>query len=179
MNRKLKIYHSSLISIRKPRGFTLIELLIVISITALLGVSAIAGFSSYNSVQALQTSASNVVAMLNLARSRAQSQIKPSGCASNLNGYRVVISTSGEYVLYVSCSGTNDQSGDTKITEEYKQLPSGVTFSAGSSLFLFFPAQTGGVQGSTGSSPWYIVINSSGKTRTITINALGGISVSQ
>jgi len=152
----------------KQKGFTLIELMIVISITALLGVLAMAGYSNYNKSQVLQTSVNDVVSMLNLAKSRAQSQIKPPQCTDVLNGYRVKISeASSEYALYVSC-GAND---DHKIVEEDKSLPLGLSFSNDSSFF--FPVQTGRVQAS---NSWQIVISGSGITKIITINTLGVIN---
>jgi len=151
-------------------GFTLIELMVVISITAVLGTLGIAGFVNYNQTQVLQTSANEVVTMLNLAKSRAQSQIKPSELCLNsesLSGYSVVISTPRKYTLYLRCS----ISGDKKINEQDKLLPTGLSFGNNSSFF--FPVQKGGVE-----TPGQIVISSSdGRTKIITINSLGGVSM--
>lgn len=167
MNCRLKV---------KNRGFTLIELMVAISITAVLGTIGIAGFVNYNKVQVLQTSTNEVVTMLNLAKSRAQSQIKPS-CTGDLKGYFVkIVPAEKSYALYFRCSN------EGIIGEQNKKLPFGLSFVIPSNrnpppseISIFFPIQTGGVvlpaDGNT------IVINSGESSKTITINALGGVSV--
>lgn len=173
-NIKVKImnnYLSSLTShLSSRRGFTLIELMVVLSVTAVLGTLGIAGFINYNQTQVLQTSSNEVAAMLNLAKSRSQSQIKPlSLCpsANNLNGYTVVINAPSSYWLELNCSNGNHP----KINEQNKKLPTNLSF--GASTSFFFPIQTGGVQ-----VPGQIVISDNGgKTKTITVNSLGGVSV--
>jgi prepilin-type N-terminal cleavage/methylation domain-containing protein len=173
MITNLRSQFSSLKS-RLRRGFTLIELMVVISITAALGVLGMAGFSSYNQVQVLQTSASGVVSMLNLAKSRAQSQVKPSGLCpgtSKLDGYVVKVipgsnDTPGNYSLWLRCSGL-----DVRVDGQDRKLPSDLNFFSYTSLF--FPVREGGTR-----TPDNIVIcNSGGKARTITVNSLGGVSV--
>ena len=153
------------------KGFTLIELMVALSITAVLGTLGIAGFVSYNQNQVLQASTSEVVTMLNLAKSRAQSQIKPSVCIGDLSGYKVAISFPGTYALYVRCSISSDK----KIAEQDKQLPAKLSFSSGSDLFIFFPVHTGGAQVS-GADDQFVISSSDGKTKTIKINSLGGVS---
>src|SRR3990167_4961890 len=153
-------------------GFTLIELMVTISITAVLGTLGIAGFVNYNKVQVLQTSTSEVVTMLNLAKSRAQSQIKPSGlCVGNdLSGYSVKISKDANNKwwnkLYLNCSDERE----SLIDEQNKKLPASLSFDANNTFF--FPVQTGGVDTSG-----IIVISYGGSSRTITINSLGGVGV--
>jgi prepilin-type N-terminal cleavage/methylation domain-containing protein len=154
-------------------GFTLIELMIAISIIAILGALGIVGFSNFNKAQVLQTSAKEVIAMLNLAKSRAQSQIKPLAFCSggSLSGYKVIISNLKKYSLYLSCS----TGVDSLITEQDKSLPTGLNFSEDSSLSFFFPVRSGGIQAS-GLSPWQIIIlDNDGKTKTITINPGGNV----
>ena len=150
------------------KGFTLIELMVVLSITAVLGTLGIAGFMTYNQTQVLQTSASEVVTMLNLAKSRAQSQIKPFAlCPSGtLDGYSVKIVQDRSYALWLKCSGL-----DVKINEQDKNLPSGLRFT--SSIIFFFPVQTGGVQ----ALGEFAISSSDGKKKTIKVNSLGGVSV--
>lgn len=153
----------------RQKGFTLIELLVAISITAVLGTLGVAGFTNYNQAQALQTSANEVVTMLNLAKSRAQSQIKPTALCSSpnsLSGYTVVITAPSSYLMELNCSnGSNPV-----INEQNKKLPVNLSISANPTSFLF-PVQTGG--GTSGQ----IVISSGAKTKTITVNSLGGVSV--
>lgn len=150
--------------IRKSRGFTLIELMVVLSITAVLGTLGIVGFATYNQIQILQSSTSDVATVLNLAKSRAQSQIKPSGCIGDLSGYNVVITTPRTYTLYARCST------DVKIDEQDKLLPTSLSFNDSTSFF--FPTLIGGVQ-NLGS----IIISGYGRTKTIWVNSFGGVSI--
>ncbi len=170
---KLIIHHLSFI-IRKSRGFTLIELMVVLSITAVLGTLGIAGFVSYNKSQVLQSSTSEVVTMLNLAKSRAQSQIKPSSLCSggNLTGYKVTISTPRSYTMFLVCS----VGPDSRIDQQDKLLPTNLSFSP--NISFFFPVQTGGAQAAPDPlSPTFVISDSGNKTKTITVNSLGGVSV--
>lgn len=168
-NKVKSLIHNSLFMIRKSqKGFTLIELLIVLSVTAFLGTLGIAGFTAYNQVQILQSSTNDVVTILNLAKSRAQSQVKLSVCSSSemLAGYKVEILAPKNYTLYLRCSGS-----DRKVEEEAKVLVGDLRFD--SSISFFFPVQSGGVQ-----APGTITITHSGNGRhkTITVNSLGGVS---
>jgi prepilin-type N-terminal cleavage/methylation domain-containing protein len=158
----------------KQKGFTLVELLVVMAITGVFGAMGFAGFDNYRKAQVLQTSSNEVATVVNLARSRAQSQIKPvSSCSGTLNGYRIVISSSlKDYTLYVSCNGTVNPSDDVEIAQQDKTLPAGVTFSSNPSFF--FPVRTGGVIPASGGT---IVVNYASKSKTITIDSLGGVSV--
>lgn len=153
----------------KQKGFTLIELMVVLSITAVLGTLGIAGFTVYNQIQILQTATSDVMSVLNLAKSRAQSQVKPSAlCSSSetLDGYAVeILALSKKYPLYLVCSGSYKP-----VVEEAKTLPKGVSFDANKSLF--YPIQRGGAQDAD-----EIVISGYGRSKTVTVNSLGGVSV--
>ena len=152
------------------KGFTLIELMVVVGITAVLGTLGIGGFANYNQVQVLQTSTNEVVTMLNLAKSRAQSQIKPSGACNPLDGYGVNIVSNTSYTLVSRCSG----SGINGPPLSTKTLPRGVSFDAGSvGKTIFFPTITGGTQGSDN----IIVLSGYGQQRFIVIDSLGRVNV--
>lgn len=151
----------------RQKGFTLIELMVVLSVTAVLGTLGIAGFVIYNQIQVLQSATSDVVTVLNLAKSRAQSQIKPSDCIGNLNGYVVQISVPRSYALKIRCSG----SVQDKLIGEENKLPEALTFGAEKSFF--FPVHVGGVQ--TDDSD--IVISGYNLTKTISVNSFGGVSI--
>lgn len=163
----MTIFNFQFSILKSGKGFTLIELMIVLSITAVLGTFGIAGFANYNKSQAIQASASEVVTMLSLARSRAQSQVKPAGCIGDLSGYSVKISTPKTYTLYVRCS----VGPEIKIDQQDKVLATNLTFS--SNVSFFFPIKTGRVQ----TSGQITISSSDGKTKTIVVNALGGVSV--
>jgi len=158
----------------KQKGFTLIELLVVMAITVILGTLTIAGFDSYKQVQVLQTSTNEVVTMLNEAKSRAQSQVKLGSATKcndvnkNLVDYKVDVSrANNNYKLSIDCQDSS-QNPFSEILET-KILPKNVSFT--SSTSFSFPVLSGGVQ-----TPGSITISGSGKTKTITVNALGGIS---
>lgn len=152
------------------KGFTLIELMVVISITAVLGTLGIAGFTNYNQVQVLQTSSNEVVTMLNLAKSRAQSQVKlgTATCVSYpLDGYQVRIvktvgDSTGSYELSSVCNRTAN-------LLERKPLPKGISFTTNNTIF--FSVLTGEVTG----AGQIVLRGYDNRTRTITINPLGKI----
>ena len=150
----------------RERGFTILELIVVFAIIAILSTVGIAAFVSYGRTQALQTSVSEVSVLLNLAKSRSLSQIKPSVCASQiLNGYQVVISLPDKYQMDVVCSGF-----PYKI--QGKTLPTNITFGNQTyPLSYFFPIIVSGVQPGTGT----IVLTGYGQQKTITVTSIGGI----
>lgn len=167
-NKIKNLIHNSLFMIRKSAGFTLIELMVVLSVTAILGTFGIVGFTTYNDIQTLQSAASDVASVLNLAKSRAQSQVKFSALCSTsgkLDGYKVEILAPKNYNLYLRCS-----ENDRKVDEEAKVLPRNVSFNE--SISFFFPIQTGGVQ-----AAGQIVILGFGRSKTVIVNSLGGVSI--
>ncbi|OGH23431.1 MAG: hypothetical protein A2698_00305 [Candidatus Levybacteria bacterium RIFCSPHIGHO2_01_FULL_42_15] len=94
--------------IKSGAGFTLVEIIFSITVIAILSVIGIAGFAQYGRVQSLNTSALELIAMMNTAKSRALSQKKPASCASAplfapLEGYQVVLTSSREYKLESKC----------------------------------------------------------------------------
>ena len=151
----------------RQKGFTLIELMIVISVTAVLGTLGIAGFVNYNRVQAVQSAANDLATILNLARSRALSQVKLGATCKTktLEGYGVETSSNNSYSLKIYCSRPTNEELDRKT------LPRGITFKSSPRTF-FFPVLTGGVE-----TQGQIVITNSITDKTITINSLGGVSV--
>lgn len=152
----------------KQKGFTLIELLVVMVIVAVLGTSGFAMYNNYNQSQIVQTSAVGVQTMLNLARSRAQSQIKPQSpvCDGTLEGYGVEIVNPNIYRLYVACSS----SGNKIIAKQDKTLPSGLSIGSSQPNY-FFPVMTGGV-----SSSGCIEIDG-GLIRWVKVESTGDVSV--
>lgn len=152
-------------------GFTIIELLVVLSVISVLSILGIAGFSKYNSNQVVQEAAKDVAAILNLAKSRAQSQVKlGTVCMANtLRLYEVKITMPNIYRLMIHC-GPKPPPYLTEIINSNK-LPANVTFrSAGSFSFLVL---TGGVE-----SAGQIVINAPGAlTKTIVVDSIGGIKI--
>lgn len=162
-------------NIEPQRGFTLIELLVAISISAVLGTVGIAGFTTFNQNQVLETSANDLTTTLSLAKSRAQSQVKFGTCGPNctLTGYAVNIDTaSGEYTLSLN------RLSNPPIYIETKTLPSALVFNDSlgtpptTSTSFFFPVMVGGVQGEG-----QVVISGYGRTKTVSVNAMGGITV--
>lgn len=153
---------------RKPsQGFTLIEFLVVIVLIGALASMTVATFFDYYHSQILQTGANEVVAMLNLAKSNALSQVKnPSLCGpvTVLEGYRVTINNSSDYVLDVMCSGT-------PFNISSKALPANVTFTSPTPSSFLFTVLIGNVVGSS-----TITISGFGKTKDINVSSTGVIN---
>jgi prepilin-type N-terminal cleavage/methylation domain-containing protein len=149
---------------REPlRGFTLIELLVVFALMGILASAGMVSFRSYNQNQIFQSSASDVVEMLSVSRSRSLSQVKPPQCGTNpLSGYRVDIS-GNQYTQRVVC-------GVNTYAMQAKTLPSGISFAAGTSSTVLFSSGTLAAQER-------IVISGFDKSKTITILTTGNISV--
>lgn len=149
------------------KGFTLIEISIVISILAIISTVGLASFVNYSRKQTLQSSADQLITTLNLAKSRAFSQVKPQECNSQpLNGYKVVISeTNNSFELDAVCSGNV-----FKISES--SLYQGLSFSGSdtTSTSFLFPVISGGVIGSG-----TVVITGFGMTKTITVDSIGNV----
>lgn len=161
------------INFKFNKGFTLIELITVVSVISILSVIGIAGFNNYNQSQILQAAASDVATTLNLAKSRALSQVKLGAvCTSSntLEAYEVRLSMSGpfnRYQLVIHC-------GPLEHTVDDKALPKNIIFDAAgtSQNFFYFPVLRGGVE--TGGQ---IVVSGYGRSKTILIDSIGGISV--
>ncbi|MGH7204158.1 MAG: pilus assembly FimT family protein [Candidatus Levyibacteriota bacterium] len=201
-NRKKRKGISLFIShLSSQLGFTLIELLVVIAMMAVLTSLGVASYSSYNNAQVIQTAGSDVVNMLNTAKSQAISQVKPADCKDNpLSGYQVTIdSVQQQYTLSAVC-GTDaidtfpsidpsispsispvvnpsvDPSANTDkphtVTITTQPLPAQVNFDTNSSSQIFFAISTGTI-----TSPQTVIITGYGKTKTITVSPTGNISV--
>lgn len=147
-------------------GFTLMELLIVFALMSMLTVAGVSSFLSYGKTQSLQTSVSDVVAELNLARSRAINQVKPVQCATNtLEGYLFYLNiAAGRYELLVRCGAD--------YSLEKKFLPANISFTSDSMTSVLFSV-------STGSPQWKYTtkVTGYGNTKIITVDNSGVISV--
>ncbi len=164
---------------RRSAGFTLIELSIVISILVVLTTAGLAAFVNFSRSQSLQTAAYDLSTTLNLAKSRAFSQVKPdqgydnSGmlivepCVSQpLDGYKVLIhKASSSYELVAVCSGENF------YIQSRVNFPTNVTVSSDTtSLSFFFPVISGGV---VGSGKVVLSLSDSSQERTIIVDSNG------
>lgn len=175
-------------------GFTLIELIVVFSIIAVLSLIGVAAFVSYSRVATLQSASSDLSSMLILAKSRANSQVKPLStqipqCNSQtvLNGYKVVIcptatsnvicDSANSYVLGVVCatSSCSDSLCSNIIPQKIQEsiLPKDITFDSGTtSTLFFFPIISGGVGGAG-----KIILDGYGNQKTITVDSTGGVEM--
>lgn len=142
--------------------------MIVFSIIIILSSIGLAGFSSYSKQQTLQASAFDVVTMLNVAKTRALSQVKPVSCTDTmtLDGYEMTFNTaSGEYDMEVLC-------GDSAYVLVRKTLPNGISFGSGTSSDITFH-----VLGSETASGGTVQVTGYGTTKTIAVSTLGNITV--
>jgi prepilin-type N-terminal cleavage/methylation domain-containing protein len=101
-------------------GFTLIELLIVLAVIGLLTGVGINTSIQYNRSQVVDSAAKDFATMLQTAKSRAFTQVKPSNCTGTLSEYRVVLQDD-LYSLYAVCA----TSGAVKVGTD-SRLHSGV-----------------------------------------------------
>lgn len=148
-------------------GFTLIELLLVFSIIGILSGVGVYTFGNYNKSQVFQQGYDNFVQTLNVAKSKAMSQVDSCRAGESLNGYSVVIQSSNSYSLNVVCSGT------LTLVSDYT-LPTGMTFSVNSnSATILFPVVNGAaiINGTTGSIT--ITLQGLTKTKAVTVNSSG------
>lgn len=150
-----------------PAGFTLIELLIVFSIVAVISAVSIVSYSAFSKNQTFEATVSDVVNMLNTAKSRALTQVKPGICeGQTLRGYQVQISQPDMYQLFVICDTTSYPQ------TVKKKLPAGNTFVQNANQTVFFTVYTGVVQ-----KPGDIVIQNNSKSKKISVTGTGIISV--
>lgn len=159
-------------------GFTLIELIVVFAIIAALSTLGVASFVSYSRTQALNSAVNDLVSILNLAKSRAQSQVKPS-CAGPLDGYEIrlcgvsgspttcINTIDADYELDARCNGSvvSPPISTGKLSQNVSFDPSTTTTS------IFFSVLTGGVQGFG-----TIAMTGYSQTKNIVIDQSGNIS---
>lgn len=149
----------------KIKGFTLIELIVVFSILSVLSAVGLASFVTYSRTQAVTNERNNLILTLNVARARAQSQVKPSSCGTQtLRGYEVFINTANNtYVLRAVCS-------PTVVVISTTTLADNVVFQSAAPSTYSFPVLTGGTTSGT------IVISGYGINQTINVNSNGTIN---
>ncbi len=162
---------ASLVShLSSSEGFTLIELVIVFTIIIILSSVGLASFSSYSKQQALQTAAFDVETMINVAKSRTLSQVKPGDCSGlTLEGYEIIFNKStGQYNLQVLCGGTFFP------VPSAKTLPNGIYFDASTVDSITFT-----VFGASPSTGGQVIVKENGlaTTKTITVSTLGSITL--
>ncbi len=156
-------------------GFTLIELLVVVSLMGVMIFVTLVSYTNYTTRQTLKTGADELRETLNLAKSRALSQVKPDACGTDdaLEGYRVQICdvhgascmSTSDYELQVACGGRSYLVGP-------KRLPQNVSFDASETdrTSFFFPVLSQGVE-----TPGVVALSGFGKSLTITVDTLGNV----
>ncbi len=149
-------------------GFTLLELIIVFTVIAILSTTGIASFVNYSRAQSLQSAAVKLASTLNLAKSSASSQVKPSQCSGSLNGYQIDILSTTTYSLSVFCpevhliqTTTLPDNGNIKFNLDLGQT---------TTISVFFPIITSGVYGAGN-----IVLTGHSQAKTIKIDNEGNI----
>jgi type II secretory pathway pseudopilin PulG len=157
-------------------GFTLIELIVAFALSISIAMAGLVSYTKFNQTQKFKNTVLDVRSELQKAKSRAQSQVKPSTLAAcqtaALTGYAVRFCTfpnsqcaaSGRYELHIVCGGTS-----TLI--EAKQLPAGITFQVGTNGIFLFNVLNGAVQSGS------VSINGYGQSKTIQVSGTGTISV--
>lgn len=122
--KKLKLFN------KQNLGFTLVELIVVLAVIAVLSSIGIASFVESSRNASLQTAQDKIVSMLEVAKSRSNSQTAPTtpgSCQGSIRGYGVVFATSNTVCIAVICSDyptTLDPNCDNAL--ETYNLPEGV-----------------------------------------------------
>jgi|SRR3989344_2986062 len=186
VNRKLKkpqqVNCQQLTVNCSERGFTLVELIVVFSILTILSLAGLLSLITYTRLQIVNAAREDLLVGLNLAKSRAQSQVKPSGCSGTLSGYQMgfcelnqlsclpidVGSSPKSFAVYAVCDGL-------LIPVSSKTYTAGVTLESSYAYpQLLFTGLSGGV---TGASPTTFTVRLSGvsDTRSITVYPDGRI----
>lgn len=161
------------LSSKRASGFTLVELLVVMAIVAVLSGIGITTAMQYMRSVSVDNAAKDFANTLQIAKSRAFSNVGVSGCTGSLLSYRVdILANPSQYQLIADCSGVD------KVYAA-KKLPSGVAMTRPHAS-ITFPALKGNVI--LGSSPAttdaaYSFTSSSGLTRIVTVYDDGRIVV--
>ena len=152
-------------SLSKNSGFTLIEILISVSILSLITGLSLASFSRITTNQSLTTAENDLVSMLQLVKSRAQSQVKPSGCTDTdtLGYWYVYLQNTTSYYDAAACGAK--YVGDKLIT-----YPTGVTMSSPVQPIWFHVGD-----GTVPNGRTLVTLTSSGQTKTIVVYPDGRI----
>ena len=135
------------------QGFTLIEIIVSVTLLLLLSGLFIANYTGFNNSQTVKKAASDLVANLRAARTKAASGVKPSSGCDTLTGYQVRFPITSPYNTYKTQAFC--ETGAVGPTITYT-LPAGVNF------FLPLPA----------SVIFYALDRGASAARTITLTDL-------
>jgi hypothetical protein len=144
-----------------------------VSIMGLLSLFGASAYQNYNQSKAMDLAASEVTSVLELAKARAKSHVKPAvtSCTTGreLYGYRVTFSSTKNYSLWIVCGDTgqfSEQIGQTYV------LPGNATFSMTLPQSATFRVLSGAVEGATS-----ISLTGNSQTRTISVSPTGVLQV--
>lgn len=163
---------------KSPRGFTLLELIIVVALVSSLSIAGIVAYRDYSQRQSLETAADDLAAVIQLAKSRAISQVKPSDCGTqSLDGYRINIPffSAPEYTISAICEGNAYDIKTFKLARGIKFDADATTILPGivSETGIFFPIITLGVQGGGD----IVLKGQSNKKVKVSVDSVGTIRV--
>lgn len=157
----------------KKTGFVLIELIVIMSIISIFGAIGVSAYKDYAVTKRVSTAADEVANLMEVAKARAFSQVKPESCGVDLlEGYRVVTCPGGcsgtkqDYQLEVYCGGSGKRVGDVH------KLSPNVRFSPQTEQTVLFRVLTGEVQSSGN-----IQVTSEGKAKSISVGQQGVIAM--
>lgn len=166
-------------------GFTLIELLIVFAIIGILSIKGMAALVDYSRSQTLNTAALDLVTMLQQAKNRAASQVKPDICGT-LDGYKVTIcnlpglycqdSQTYAYAMYAVCTSAGVS---VPVFIDGKKFPTGISWRTvgfgatdTTTTSVLFRVITGGITGNGN-----MVLVGYNNIKKITVDSAGNIVV--
>lgn len=131
-------------------------------------VTGVGTFFSYSQTQSYNLATKDIEAVIQLAKSRSLSRVKPTECGTQtLRLYEVAFDLSNqEYSLNAVC-------GTTTYPIQTKKLPADVTFDAITDTTITFAVATGIVD----PAPRSVIITGFGRTTTITVASTGTVTV--
>ncbi len=155
------------------KGFTLIEILIVVSVMVFLSVGGITSFTAFTDTQELQKAAQDLSSVLTVAKSSAQSQIRPNPFPCGTSTVQSYVVDLGEvsfhrYSLNVLCRGSTTL---RKIGTD-TSFPTNITITSPSQTRYQFDVLSGYV--GTANT---ITILRGGKSRSISVSNQGVITI--
>jgi Tfp pilus assembly protein FimT len=153
-------------------GFTLIEMLVVFSLLFTFSTAGIASYVQFTNTQSLDASTAEFSTILSTARMRAVSQIVPAAatpsCAGQtLHGYQVNFTPSWkDYEVDILCGGN-------VVALNKQKLSNNICFNSSSNTPVIFNVTDGTTKPAT------ITINGVDKSKVISIDNAGNVSVSE
>jgi len=157
--------------VRKARGFTLIELMTVIFMIAFVSTFAVPGIIKWRNAAKLRGAAENLKGDLELAKLKAIQENGPVAIHFREDGYQIFIDTGANAVIL---------DADERLIKNIL-LPQGIKIDFALTTFDAvdgdWPKKTRFKGRGTADAGTAVLVNSSGKQKSVTVSKLGRITI--